>query len=141
MGQPARSEENFIINLKSSTEMALGGSRPRRSPYWNPLPIDLVEDELARDSSSVGSLHLGSTSSCNPSPGPDLVLALIPVPVPAPTLPPVTTNKLFTKFMKAYLETNQGLRQLPAEREQTFKAKVLEVYYGKSHMDCYHFCQ
>ena len=43
--------------------------------------------------------------------------------------------------MKAYLESNQGPRQLPEEREQTFKAKVPEVYYGKSHMDCYQFCQ
>ena len=43
--------------------------------------------------------------------------------------------------MKAYLETNQGPRQPPTERKQTFKVKVPEVYYGKSYMDCYHFCQ
>ena len=43
--------------------------------------------------------------------------------------------------MKAYLESNQGPRPPPAEREQSLKAKVPEVYYGKSHMDCYHFCQ
>ena len=43
--------------------------------------------------------------------------------------------------MRAYLESNQGPRQPPAEREQSLKAKVPEVYYGKSYMDCYHFCQ
>ena len=43
--------------------------------------------------------------------------------------------------MKAHLESNQGPKQLPEERKQTFKAKIPEVYYGKSHMDCYHFCQ
>ena len=43
--------------------------------------------------------------------------------------------------MGAYLESNQGPKQPPTEREQSFKAKILEVYYGKSHMDCYHFCQ
>ena len=43
--------------------------------------------------------------------------------------------------MKAYLESNQGPRQPRAERKQTFKAKVLEVYYSKLHIDYYHFCQ
>ena len=43
--------------------------------------------------------------------------------------------------MKAYLESNQGPRQLSAKCEQCFKVKVPEVYYGKLHIDCYHFCQ
>ena len=43
--------------------------------------------------------------------------------------------------MKAYLETNQRPRPPLTERKQTFKAKVPEVYYGKSYIDCYHFCQ
>ena len=122
--------------------MALGGSRPRRSPRRNPPPIDPVEDELARDPGSVGGPNSGSTSpapSRNPTPGPDLVPALIPAPIPAPTPAPVASDELFKKFMKAYLETNQGPKQL--ERKETLKAKVPEVYYDKSHMDCYHFCQ
>ena len=57
----------------------------------------------------------------------------------APT--PTAINELFKQFMKVYLETNQGPRQSPAERKQPFKAKVLEIYYGKLYMDCYHFCQ
>ena len=122
--------------------MAPGGSRPRRSPRRNPPPIDPVEDELARDPGSVGGPNSGSTSpapSRNPTPGPDLVPALIPAPIPAPTPAPVASEELFKKFMKAYLETNQGPRQ--PEHKRNFKAKVPEVYYGKSHMDCYYFCQ
>ena len=122
--------------------MAPGGSRPRRFPRCNLPPIYPVEDELARDPGSVGGLNLGSTSpapSCNPTPGPNLVPALIPAPVPAPTPAPVASEELFKKFMKAYLETNQGPRQ--PECKQNLKAKVPKVYYDRSHMDCYHFCQ
>ena len=43
--------------------------------------------------------------------------------------------------MKAYLESNQRPKQSPVEHEQLLKAKVLEVYYSKLHMDCYHFYQ
>ena len=122
--------------------MAPKGSHPCRSPRQNPPPINPVEDELARDPGSVGGPNSGSTSpapSRNPTPGPDLVPALIPAPIPAPTPAPVASDELFKKFMKAYLETNQGPKQ--PERERNLKAKVPEVYYGKSHMDCYHFCQ
>ena len=139
-GQPARLEENFAINLKTSTEMAPGRSRPCRSPRRNPSPIDPIEDEFARNPGSARGPHLGSTSpalSCNPTLGPDLVPALVLALIPAP----VFTDELFKKFMKAYLEMNQGPRQSPAERKQTFKAKVSEMYYGKLHMNCYHFCQ
>ena len=128
--------------------MAPGGSRPRRSPRRNLPPLDPVEDELARDPGPVGGPHSGSTSpapSCNPTPGPELVPALIPalilVPVPAPAPAPPFSNELFKQFMKAYLKLYQGSRQPSAKREQRFKAKIAEVYCGKSHMDCYHFYQ
>ena len=122
--------------------MAPGGSRPRRSPRRNLPPLDPVEDELAREPGPVGGPHSGSTSpalSRNPTPGPELVPALNPAPVPAPA--PPSSNELFKQFMRAYLGSNQGPRQPPAERERSLKAKVPEVYYSKSHMDCYHFCQ
>ena len=124
--------------------MSPGGSRPCHSPCRfpcrNPPPTDLVEDELARDPGPDRGLHSGNTSpapSRNPTPGPVQVPALIPAlaPTPAPT------NELFKKFMKAYLESNQRPRPPPVERERLLKAKIPEVYYGKSHMDCYHFCQ
>ena len=59
----------------------------------------------------------------------------------APTPAPPSNDELFKRFMKAYLESNQGPNQPPEERERPLKAKVPDVYYGKSHMDCYHFCQ
>ena len=43
--------------------------------------------------------------------------------------------------MRAYLESNQGRSWPLAECKLFFKAKVPDVYYKKSHMDCYHFCQ
>ena len=121
--------------------MASRGSRSCRSPRRNPPPINPVEDELAKDSGSVGGLNSDSTSpapSRNPTPGPNLVPTSIPAPVLAPTPASVASDKLFKKFMKAYLEMNQGAKQ--PERKQTLKAKIPEVYYSKSHMDCYHFC-
>ena len=135
MSQPARSKENFVTKPKSSIEMAFERSHSPHSPCRNPPHIDPVEDELARDPGLVGGLHLGSISpapSRNPTLGPDLVPALIPAPVLAPTPALVANDELFKKFMKVYLETNQGPRQPPTEREQIFKTKVAEVYYGKS---------
>ena len=43
--------------------------------------------------------------------------------------------------MKAYLESNQGPKQPLSKRKQSFKAKVPEMYYDKSHMNCYYFYQ
>ena len=144
MDQLARLEENFITNLKPSIKIAFESSRPCCSPCWNLSPINHVEDELARDLGPTNDFYLGSTSptlSYNLTSGPALVLALIstPLPAPAPALP--SSNKLFKQFIKAYLESNQGLKQPPAEREQSFKAKVVDIYYRKLHIDCYHFCQ
>ena len=125
--------------------MAPGGSRLYHSPCWNLFPLDPVEDELARDPCPVGGPHSGSTSpalSCNPIPGPKLVPTLIstPVPAPIPAPAPPSSDKLFKQFMRAYLESNQGPKQPSAERERLFKAKVLEIYYSKLHIDCYYFC-
>ena len=146
MGQPARSEENFVTDLKSSIKIVSGGSRPRCFPRRNLPPLDPVEDELAKEPGPVGGLHSGNTSpalSCNPTPGLKLVSALNPAPVPALVLAPAPPffDELFKQFIRVYLELYQGLRQPSAERKQSFKAKVPEVYYGKSDIDCYHLCQ
>ena len=126
--------------------MAPGGSRPRHFPCQNLPPFDPVEDELARDPGPVGGPYSGNTSpapSCNPTLGPKLVPALIPTPVPTPVPAPTppSSDELFKQFMRAYLESNQRPKQPPAECKWSFKANVLEVYYDKLHMDCYHFCQ
>ena len=145
MGQPARLEEDFVTNpIKSSTKMALAGFRTHYSPHRNFPPINPVENELARDPSLTRGLH-SSSISLAPSSNPTLGLALVPALVSAliSTLvsAPVPTNKLFKQVMKTYLESNQGLRQPLRECKRPLKAKVLEVYYGKSYMDCYPFCQ
>ena len=122
--------------------MAPGGSLLCCSPRQNLPPPDSLDDELARDPDWVGGPYLGSTSlapSRKPTPGPELVSALIPALVPAPT--PLSSDELFKQFIKAYLESSQGPGQPPAERKRFLKAKVSEENYGKSHMDCYHFCQ
>ena len=99
-----------------------------------------MEDKLIRDSDPIGGRHSGITSSTlsyNPTSHPALVFALIPALVPTP----VPTTELLKQFMKAYLKSNQGSRQPLVQCEQIFKAKVSEVYYGKLHIDYYHFCQ
>ena len=114
MGQPVRLEEDFVTDLKSSTKIASGGSRFYCSPCRNIPLTDLMEDELVRDPSPVEGPHLGSISfapSHHPTPGSILIPALNPA--PASTL--ASTNELFKKFMKTYLESNQGPRQPPAE--------------------------
>ena len=103
MDQPARLEENLLINpIKSSTKMASGSSRPCHSLCQNLPPLDPVEDEFARDPGRFGSPHSGNTSpapSRNPTPGPNLIPALIPAPVSAPVpalaLAPAVTKDLF----------------------------------------------
>ena len=128
--------------------MVLGSSCSRRFPCrfprWNPPSTDSVENKFARDPGLVDGLYLGSISSTlshNPTPSPNQVPVLIPALAPAPAPVSVPTNELFKKFIKAYLESNQGLKQPLAERKRAFKAKVPEVYYGKLHIDCNYFCQ
>ena len=136
-GRRSISRFNQVIYQDSSR-----GFCPCRSPRQKLSLLNPMEDEFAKDPGPVGGLHSGSTSSVpsrNSTSGPKLVLALIPAPFPPPALS--SSNELFKQFIRAYLESNQGPRQPPAEREQSFKAKVLEVYYGKLHMDCSHFCQ
>ena len=41
--------------------------------------------------------------------------------------------------MKVFMETTQA--QATEPRERPLKARTPETYSGKSHMDCYHFCQ
>ena len=102
-----------------------------------------MEDKFVRDLGAADSSHSGSISpalSHNPTSSPALALALIstPVLVLTPALGP--SDKLFRQFMKAYLES-QGPSWPLAECKQSLKAKVPDIYYGRLHMDCYHFCQ
>ena len=107
------------------------GSRARRSPCINP-PADPTgeQDELAGQR-PVRGFNTGS----NEAP----TKALTPPEAPTPPLVPSSTEDLFTKFMKVFMETTQAQAQAEP-RERPLKARSPETYSGKSHMDCYHFC-
>ena len=66
--------------------------------------------------------------------------ALISLKAPTPPLILSSAEDLFTKFMKVFIETTQA-QALAEPQERTLKARTPEIYWGKSHMECYHFCQ
>ena len=102
----------------------------RRSPRNNLLANPTrKQDEIASPQSPVRRLDTGSNEA--------------PIPPEAPTLPLVPPTKdLFTKLMKAFVESTQAQdREQAKPRKQPFKARSPETYSGKSYMDCYHFCQ
>ena len=106
--------------------MAPGSRTTCRSPCVN-TPVDPAGelDELA--GAQGGRSDAGSDEAPTPPEAPP----------PAPT-----SEDLFTKFMKVFMETTQAQAQALAEpRKRLLKARTSETYFGKSHMDCYHFCQ
>ena len=116
----------------------MAGTRTRRSPCRNPPSGG--EDELAG-----GSLKAPTKGSNTPTPSPPASRAQTPAFAQAPA--PPSNKGLFQQFMKAYLE-NQNQNQAPppvpiqAElRKQLLKVQFPDLYYGNSHLDCYHFCQ
>ena len=106
------------------------GSRARRSPCAN-TPVDPAGelDELVDAQGPARRSNDGSDEGPTP---PE-----VSTPPPAPT-----SEDLFTKFMKVFMETTQAQAQALAEpRERPLKARTPETYSGKSHMNWYHFCQ
>ena len=93
-------------------------------------PVDPSEelDELA---SAQGPAR-GSNAGSNETP--------TPLEASTPPFVPPTSKDLFTKFMKILIEMTEARDQLEP-RECLLKARTSETYSGKSHMDCYHFCQ
>ena len=113
--------------------MALG-SRAWRSPCVNP-PANFTgeQDELA----GQGPIRRFNTES-------DEAPTKAPTPpeVPTPPFIPPSIEDLFTQFMKIFMETTQAQAQALAKpRERPLKAWTPKIYWGKSHMECYHFCQ
>ena len=45
------------------------------------------------------------------------------------------------RILKIFSETKGQEPKAEVSCEQPLKAKVPDIYFGKSHMDCYHFCQ
>ena len=105
-------------------------SYARRSPRNN-LPANPTgeQNELASPQGLARRSDAGSDKAFTPSE------ALTP-----PFVPP--TKDLFTKFMKAFVESIQAWDREQAEpQEQPLKARSPKTYLGKSHMDCIYFCQ
>ena len=61
-----------------------------------------------------------------------------------PTVISNPDNKLFKQFMKAYLEAQtpaQIAEEMDAKPcEQLLKTRLLDLYYGDLHLECYRFC-
>ena len=53
---------------------------------------------------------------------------------------PSPIKDLFTKFMKVFMETTKA-QTLVEPRDCPLKVKIQNIYFGKSNMDCYYFCQ
>ena len=98
----------------------------RRSPYVNPS-IDFTEqDELA------GAKGGRSDAVSNEAPTPPIA--------PTPPLIPPPSEDLFTKFKRVFMEMTQA-QALAEPWKRLLKARTPEIYWSKSHMKCYHFCQ
>ena len=131
MGQPALSEEEY----HDQTFVMAPESCARRSPRVN-TPVDPVGDldELAGAQGPAKRSNAGSDEA--------LTEALTPPESSTPPLVPPTSEDLFTKFIKVFMETTQARAQALAEpQERPLKPRTRETYSGKSHMNCYHFCQ
>ena len=95
--------------------------------------------------SEAGSLSSLSRGSLAPTDAPE------PTPGPATSASPASTEELFKLFMRIYMDTVknqdqvQALVQVPAPpvepKELPLKARFPDLYFGKSYLDCYWFCQ
>ena len=109
--------------------MAPGSRTTHRSPCVN-TPVNPAGelDELAGAQSPAKKSNVESNE------------ALTPPEASTPPLIPPTSEDLFTKFMKMFMETTQVWDQLESP-ERPLKARTPETYSGNSHIDCFHFCQ
>ena len=106
--------------------MAPGSRTTRRSPRVNLLAdIPGEQDEL-----------VGATRRTNANSGEAPTLSE----APTPSLVPPPAEDLFTKFIKVFMETTQA-QAIAEPRERPLKTRTPETYWGKFHMECYHFCQ
>lgn len=116
--------------------MALG-SCPYCSPLWNLLLVISNNNELVGDppGAPIQSSNSPVPTSCAPT----------PTPTPALATPP-TNNKVFNKFMEAYLVAQvQRPASTPAPiqlepRRQPFKGYFPELYFGNLYIAYYYFC-
>ena len=110
------------------------GSRAQRSPCVNPPANPTGEQDELAGQGPVQEFNARSNEALTEAPtSPE---------APIPPLVPPSIEDLFIKFMKVFIETTQAQAQALAEsQKQPLKARSLETYSRKSHIDCYHFCQ
>ena len=58
-----------------------------------------------------------------------------------PTLALKYSEADLIRILKIFLETKGQEPKAKVPRKQPLKAKIPDIYFGKSHIDCYHFCQ
>lgn len=76
------------------------------------------------------------TGSGSPAPAPSRG------PNPAPGKYTDEDLQRITKLcMESFIQGQGQTKAHPERRERPLKARFPDLYYGKSHMDCYHFCQ
>ena len=115
----------------------------------------------SRSSSSISSksninippsIRLRATFVVN-VPAPALSAPAFPfLPAPAFAIPALTSTKELLKlFMQIYMDTVKNQAETPVQapalpvsvepKKQPLKARFPKLYFGKSHLDCYRFCQ
>ena len=85
---------------------------------------------------SADSRVLTPATSYTPMPAPASASAPSSVPVPAKY-----TDANFHQFMKVFIDTQRCSKTHKEPWKSPFKACFPNLYYGKSHMDYYQFCQ
>ena len=105
-----------------------------QSPCVNPSADPTEEQDELAGQGPIRGFNAGSNEALTKAPTPSEAHILL--------LVPSSTKDLFTKFMKMFMETTQAqVQALAKPRERPLKARTSESYWGKSHMECYHFCQ
>ena len=128
VSQPVWNRHNQISIAMAS------GSYARRSLCINSLADSTEEQNKLAGQSPIRRFNVGS----NEAP----TKASISLKVLTSPLILFFTKDLFTKFMKMFIKIIQAQTQALVEpQEQSFKARIPEIYWGKSHMECYQFYQ
>lgn len=110
------------------------GPRARRSPRRNPP----VNGQPRRRRRARWRRSRASDGSGSPAPAP----APSRGPTPAPGKRTDEDLQRITKLcMESFIQGQGQTKAHPEPRERPLKARFPDLYYGKSHMDCYHFCQ
>ena len=109
------------------------GSCFYQSPCVN-LPTNLIgeQDEFAGAQDPVKRSNVGSNEI--------FIEAPIPLEIPTLSFVPPSTENLFIKFIKVFMETTQT-QVLAEPPERPLKARTPDTYSRKSYINCYHFCQ